>query len=199
MRSTTRAAIVAAAILTVAGIGSASAQVAVQPVREAYTVEPFAPVSEISIRGSGVRLRAEPFTTPDTAVLSHGSTGLPLTVVGIARRPDWVWYQVVLKSGQKAFIRSDFTSAPLKAETGPPAPSPSAPQLAAPLPAPNPVALGPGPSAPVITPGSIHAPAPFDPVQTPPSGGSAISLLPRSPLPSSASDNADGLISIGPP
>src|SRR5262245_4966786 len=77
-----------------------------------YTVEPFTPPSAISINGTGVRLRAEPFANQQTPILSSGSTGLPLTVVGIARMPDWNWYQVILKSGQKAFIRSDLTSAP---------------------------------------------------------------------------------------
>ena len=80
----------------------------------AYTVEPFTPPAQITIKGTGVRLRAEPFASQDVPVLSHGSTGLVLNVVGIARLPDWNWYQVVLRSGQKAFIRSDYTSAPSK-------------------------------------------------------------------------------------
>ena len=104
--------VVVMAGLAVSAAGVSHAQGPVQVARAAYTVEPFAPASEITIKGTGVRLRAEPFATPQTQVLSSGSTGLALTVVGIVRMSDWNWYQVVLKNGQKAFIRSDLTSAP---------------------------------------------------------------------------------------
>lgn len=98
--------------------GAASAQVAAGQAytTSAYTIEPFTPSAPITIQGSGVRLRAEPFAG-QTPVLSSGSTGLQLTVVGIARQPDWDWYQVILKNGQRAFIRSDLTSAPSRGGT----------------------------------------------------------------------------------
>ena len=111
MRSMISAIAVAAAL---GAAGAAQAQSPVQPVRTAYVVEPFTPSNQITIQGTGVRLRAEPFANRDTPVLSSGSTGLALSVVGIARLPDWNWYQVVLNNGQKAFIRSDLTSAPSK-------------------------------------------------------------------------------------
>jgi hypothetical protein len=210
-------------------VGAAHAQFPAQPVRAAYSIEPFTPASTITIQGTGVRLRNEPFTQ-GSQILSHGSTGLPLTVVGIARLPDWNWYQVILKSGQTAFIRSDYTSAPSKggATVAPAAP---ATQLAAPLPPPSridygapsaaetpatvsaPVALTPPQPAPVYTPPPAYTPpssyaspsgtptpaytppAPVPP-STPPSGGSAISLVPTSPLPSgAASPNSGGLTS----
>ncbi|HEX5007542.1 MAG TPA: hypothetical protein VFV70_10545 [Hyphomonadaceae bacterium] len=228
---------VALAALAMGGTGFAHAQYsgqqyAGQPVRAAYTIEPFAPASTITIQGTGVRLRNEPFTQ-NTQILSHGDTGLPLTVVGIARLPDWNWYQVILKSGQKAFIRSDYTSAPSKGGASAPplqqaaAPAQS-PQLAAPLPpasridygppsaSPAPVAspapltsqpmpastpapsYAPAPAytAPAYTPGvpSYTPPAPVPP-STQPAGGSAISLVPRSPLPEAASPNSSGLAS----
>jgi hypothetical protein len=115
---------IALASVAMAAAGLAQAQSPAQPVRVAYAVEPFTSPGQITIQGAGVRLRAEPFATKDTPVLSTGSTGLALNVVGIARLPDWNWYQVILKSGQKAFIRSDYTSAPSKGAA-----------LAAPLPA----------------------------------------------------------------
>jgi hypothetical protein len=203
--------------------GSAHAQLRAAPVRAAYTVEPFTPAAEISIQGSGVRLRAEPFATADTAVLSHGSTGLPLTVVGVTRMPDWTWYQVVLNNGQKAFIRSDFTSAPSKGGV----PAAQTPRLAAPLPPPGGIDYGvssaggtsttfaataplsspqpaqaympPHPPAPTSTPSPVHAPATaYAPPATQPSAGAAISLLPKSPPPGAASDNAGGLTSTEP-
>lgn len=149
MRSMISAAVLTAA--TIAGAAPALAQYPAQAV--AYSVEPFTPPSQITINGAGVRLRAEPFTNPPAQVLSSGSTGLPLNVIGIARRPDWNWYQVILKSGQKAFIRSDYTSAPSRgagtavaaaptviAPVAPTAPATSQPYAAAPAPAPLPSA-----------------------------------------------------------
>ena len=111
---------VLAAVVVVGGV--ASAQVTGSPaaiVHGTYTVEPFTPTAAITIAGTGVRLRAEPFASKDTPVLSSGSTGMQLTVVGIARQPDWNWYQVVLRNGQKAFIRSDLTSAPSRGQGTP--------------------------------------------------------------------------------
>lgn len=166
--------------------GAASAQVTGQKpyTTTAYTVEPFTPTTPIMIQGSGVRLRAAP-SAGQTPVLSSGSTGLVLNVVGISRQSDWDWYQVVLKSGQRAFIRSDLTSAPLRggaslAQTAmvvsTPAATPVAPQ---PLPAPTPLpSLGPAqpiepppvqlqtpahPSAPSTNRGSLDLPKPSDP------------------------------------
>jgi len=149
--------------------GVAVAQVSGQPVvsHASYTIEPYAPPgAPITIQGTGVRLRAEPFSTPQTQVLSSGSTGLTLNVVGIARLPDWNWYQVVLKNGQKAFIRSDLTSSPSRgngqaAPVAPIAVAPvTTPVIATPMP--SPVAAAPMPATPVVT-----APSPYTP-QPPP-------------------------------
>ena len=95
-----------AAVLGVGAIAPAISQGSGQPAAtRAYMVEPYTPSTPITINGAGVRLRAEPFTG-NTPVLSSGSTGLLLTVVGIVRQPDWNWYQVVLRNGPKAFSRS---------------------------------------------------------------------------------------------
>ena len=116
------------ASLVVGEAGAASAQVlngsqtpkpvAATQAHGTYTVEPFTPASAIVVNGTGVRFRAEPFTGKDTPVLSAGSTGLGLSVVGLVHMGDWNWYQVVLKNGQKAFIRSDLTSAPSRGPRG---------------------------------------------------------------------------------
>jgi hypothetical protein len=241
MRSVMSAAVFAA--VAMGCMGAAHGQVPGSAIRTAYVVEPFTPPSTITIQGTGVRLRNEPFTQ-ETQILSHGSTGLPLTVVGIARLPDWNWYQVILKSGQKAFIRSDYTSAPSKGGGAvAPAPQLAAPptQLATPLPPPSridygtpsslgtpatvsaPVPLTPPEAQPVHTPAPSYTPPPTYtppaytppsasrtptpaytppapvPPSTPPSGGSAISLVPTSPVPSSApSPNSGGLSSVDP-
>ncbi len=200
MRSVILGVMVAAVAMS--GAAPAQAQVPAAVTRGAYTVEPFAPGSQITIQGAGVRLRAEPFLATDIPVLSSGSTGLPLNVVGIARLPDWNWYQVVLKSGQKAFIRSDYTSAPSKggAPQPPTLPAPtridygtapaSAP-VAAPIAAPagsqpldQPISLRPG-SAPAAMPVQPVAPA------APQNSGSAISLRPASPLPTASAPVPD--------
>jgi hypothetical protein len=226
MRSMISAAILAT--VAIGCIGTAHAQFAGSAVRAAYVVEPFTPSTTVTIQGTGVRLRAEPFTQ-GTAILSHGSTGLPLTIVGIARLPDWNWYQVILKSGQKAFIRSDYTSAPSEGDAS--AASASAAGRAAPLPPPNRIDYG--TSSPAVSPAPASAPMPLTPPQPAPvyppaanyvppaptyvpptpvytpqpvpaqtapptSGGSAISLVPRSPMPSAPSDNSGGLTSVDP-
>lgn len=129
-----------------------------QPVvsHASYTVEPYAPPgAPITIQGTGVRLRAEPFSTPQTQVLSSGSTGLALNVVGIARLADWNWYQVVLKNGQKAFIRSDLTSSPSRGNGQAAAAAP----VAAPT-MPAPVAAAPMPATPAVTAPSTYTPTP---------------------------------------
>ena len=167
-----------------------------QPVvsHASYTVEPYAPPgAPITIQGTGVRLRAEPFSTPQTQVLSSGSTGLALNVVGIARLADWNWYQVVLKNGQKAFIRSDLTSSPSRGNGQAAAAAP----VAAPT-MPAPVAAAPMPATPIVTAPSSYTPTPpptpqpyvppqysqpipaAQPVQTPPVTNSLPSLdLPK--------------------
>lgn len=175
-------------VAALAASGVAVAQIPGQPAiaRASYTVEPFAPAgAPITIQGTGVRLRSEPFTTPQTQVLSSGSTGLILNVVGIARLADWNWYQVVLKNGQKAFIRSDLTSAPSRgagqgasaptviASAPTPPPTPPAyvpPAYTPPVPiGPQPVQLSPPvvvqPQTPVDTSGrpSLDLPRPSDP------------------------------------
>ncbi len=182
----------AAVVIAVLASGaSASAQIAGQRgySTTAYSVEPFTPATPIMIQGSGVRLRAEPFAGSQTPVLSSGSTGLVLNVVGLSRQPDWDWYQVVLKSGQRAFIRSDLTSAPSRGSGAaqpvaplPVAPLPVATPLVTPMPAPTPItpipSLGPvqpfdpapvqlgppvQPSAPTSNRGSLDLPKPSDP------------------------------------
>ncbi|RYZ14836.1 MAG: hypothetical protein EON61_02125 [Alphaproteobacteria bacterium] len=166
--------------------GVAAAQVPGQPVvsHASYTIEPYAPPgAPITIQGTGVRLRAEPFTTPQTQVLSSGGTGLVLNVVGIARLPDWNWYQVVLKNGQKAFIRSDLTSSPSRGN-GQAAPVAPAPVVIAPVPAtplPTPVAAAPAVIAPPVstyTPTPPPEPQPY----VPPSYSQPIPIAPQ-PVP----------------
>lgn len=182
------------------------------PTHPSYTVEPFAPPASIAIKGTGVRLRAEPFATKETPVLSSGSSGLALNVVGIVRMSDWNWYQVVLKSGQKAFIRSDLTSAPSRgggaaapvAQLAPVTPSapvirPAPVQLPAPVPVVQP--------APAYKPATA-APAPALPPAQSPFDNTAISLTPKSPLPAASDPNwsesparasdPSGLVSVPP-
>lgn len=199
--------LIAAAVVST---GAASAQIPIgaqpSPTRATYTVEPFTPAAAVTIQGQGVRLRAEPFATRETPVLSSGSTGLQLTIVGLARMPDWVWYQVVLRNGQKAFIRSDLTSAPMAGGglqvAATPAPvAPAAPQARpylppqagaiAMTPQPNPAA----PSAPTTT-----RPAPG--LDLPLPSSSAPAPVPVTPAPA-ANPNANtsangGLISVAP-
>jgi hypothetical protein len=208
--------LVSAAVLSFLALGAA----AVAQVPAAYTVEPFTPASTITIQGSGVRLRAEPFANQQTQVLSTGSTGLPLTVVGIARLPDWNWYQVILKSGQKAFIRSDLTSAPSRGGQTSVALAPVVPATPAPS-TPQPVTLAPVAPAPITTPPpyastTYNRPATPQPAYTPPPFTPApapsiqpaspneapISLVPRSALPAlqpgSPESDPSGLQSVPP-
>ena len=189
--------IVASAVLAavVAAGGVASAQVTGSPaaiVHGTYTVEPFTPTTAITIAGTGVRLRAEPFASKDTPVLSSGSTGMQLSVVGIARQPDWNWYQVVLRNGQKAFIRSDLTSAPSRGQGTPSAQAPTQitntqPQVSLPLPATPTPGLPPVPSKPVNS-GAISL-TPTTPVVTPsaspaaPADNGLLSISPSAPAP----------------
>jgi hypothetical protein len=199
--------------LPVGVVGLASAQTPPAAVHAAYAVEPFTPTAPITINGTGVRLRAEPFATKDTQVLSSGSTGLALNVIGLARQPDWNWYQVVLKNGQKAFIRSDLTSAPSRG--GGTSASPVSLTPAAPLPPvtpapvvsttptyqppayqpPTPVSQ---PSAPAWQPPAPAAGSPAPPI------GPPISLTPKSPpppdawLPPSKEADTSGLLSNPP-
>lgn len=187
---------VLAAVLAASGAAVAQTPgqpVAAGPVRAAYTVEPFTPATPITIQGTGVRLRAEPFTGNDIPVLSTGSTGLALTVVGLTRQPDWVWYQVILRNGQKAFIRSDLTSMPqaggarvaTPAPAATPAPLPrthTTPQAGAITMTPQPLPGGapsidiPRPTAPA-TPAPAIAPAPA------PVDNGLISVAPAAPTP----------------
>jgi hypothetical protein len=203
---------VLAATLVLGGVAAAQVSgVNRTTTRSAYMVEPFTPAAPITINGTGVRLRAEPFATNDTPVLSTGSTGLQLTVVGLARQADWNWYQVILRNGQKAFIRSDLTSAPMRGDATstyvpPVQPVAPPPQIVyTPPPQPQPVQPQPTwtpPQAPVAQP---LPPIPTQPVQ----GGGAISLTPRDGsalplnLPSPGVDPApapvdNGLLSISP-
>jgi len=179
-------------VAALAASGAASAQTTgvLQPaaVRAAYTVEPFAPAMPITIQGTGVRLRAEPFTGNDTPVLSTGSTGLQLSVVGLARLPDWVWYQVVLRNGQKAFIRSDLTSAPMQGGARDMTPAPATSPAVASTQRPT---LPPQAGAITMTP--LPNPA-YVPPTTQPAPSVALPLPSSSPFPA---DNG-GLISVAP-
>ena len=175
---------VAATVVAASG-GVASAQGAGSPAgvaRTAYTVEPFTPAAPVTIQGQGVRLRAEPFATKNTPVLSSGSTGLQLNIVGVVRQSDWDWYQVVLRNGQKAYIRSDLTTAPSRgtaASAVTNVPSQPAPQVAATPPRQT-------PALPPITP-------------QPQQNTGAISLTPRDrgqPLPSVTPAPVDGGLGV---
>ena len=167
-----------AAVLGVGAIAPAIPQGSGQAAAtRAYMVEPYTPSTPTPNTGAGVRLRAEPFTG-NTPVLSSGSTGLLLTVVGIVRQPDWNWYQVVLRNGQKAFIRSDYTSAPSRGDGAP-----------APL-APNPVTYPP-PVTPVAPP-AVAPPVVLRPVVTPPAAPQPLPPIPVQPLTNS------GAISLTP-
>jgi hypothetical protein len=187
---------VLAAVLMTAGAASAQTPGAPATVTRAYTVEPYMPPAPISIQADGVRLRAEPFTG-QTQVLSSGSTGLPLTVVGLTRMPDWVWYQVVLKSGQKAFIRSDLTSAPMAGggtqvavvtpQPVQPAPQPrthTTPQAGA-------ITMTPQPAPGLVT---QPQPRPSTGLDLPLPSSSSSAPIPSTPAPSANS----GLISVAP-
>ncbi len=195
---------VLAATLAVGGVASAQVTgVGRTTTRSAYLVEPFTPPSPITINGTGVRLRAEPFTGNDSQVLSTGSTGLQLNVIGVARQPDWNWYQVILRNGQKAFIRSDLTSAPMRGDASstyiPPAQPVQPPPQVVYTPPPTPQTWTP-PAQPSLA--QPLPPIPTRPVQngsaislTPSNGGTAQLELPHA-APSQATDN--GLISIAP-
>ena len=191
--------------LAIGAAGVVEAQTPSASVHAAYAVEPFAPSTPITIQGAGVRLRAEPFATTDTTVLSSGSTGLALAVVGLARQPDWNWYQVVLKNGQKAFVRSDLTSAPSRGGTGGVSLTPAAalapvtPPVVSTAPAYQP------PSSPAWQPPSPawQPPTPAAGAPAPPLGP-PISLTPKSApppdawLPPSKEPDASGLLSNPP-
>lgn len=189
---------VLAATLAVGGVAAAQiSSVNRTTTRTAYMVEPFTPATPITIQGTGVRLRAEPFTTNDSQVLSTGSTGLQLNVIGIARQADWNWYQVILKNGQKAFIRSDLTSAPMRGDatatyTAPVQPVGPPPQIAyTPPPTPQPawtppaqptqntgsISLTPGSNTQLALPKPQANPAPA------PTDNGLISVAPTAPLP----------------
>jgi len=194
------------ATLAIGGVAAAQVTgVSRATTRSAYMVEPFTPPTPITINGAGVRLRAEPFATNDTPVLSTGSTGLQLTVVGLARQADWNWYQVILRNGQKAFIRSDLTSAPMRGDAAVNYVAPVQPVQAVPQVVYNPPST-PQPWTPPQQPSVAAQPLPPIPTQ-PVQGGAAISLtpagngssqldLPRVVTPSQPIDN--GLISIAP-
>lgn len=205
-----------AAVLSVAAIAPAISQGAGQPAAtRAYMVEPFTPAAPITITATGVRLRAEPFTG-NTPVLSSGATGMQLTVVGISRQPDWNWYQVVLRNGQKAFIRSDLTSAPSRGDSTP-APIASNP-VTYPAPVMPPITTAPIAAAPVIAPPVVAPPVmpqppinlprptaqPLPPIPTQPlTNSGAISLTPgaaATPLPpvSTPAPVDNGLLSVSP-
>lgn len=205
-----------AAALGVAAIAPALSQGAGQTAAtRAYMVEPFTPAAPITITATGVRLRAEPFTG-NTPVLSSGTTGMQLTVVGISRQPDWNWYQVILRNGQKAFIRSDLTSAPSRGDSTP-APIASNP-VAYPAPVMPPITTAPVAAAPVIAPPVVAPPVmpqppinlprptaqPLPPIPTQPlTNSGAISLTPgaaATPLPpvSTPAPVDNGLLSVSP-
>ncbi len=161
--------------------------------RSAYMVEPFAPAAPITIQGTGVRLRAEPFTGNDSQVLSTGSTGLQLNVIGLARQADWNWYQVILKNGQKAFIRSDLTSAPMRGDAtstyvAPIQPIGPPPQVAY-TPPPTPQPAWTPPAQPTPNTGAISLT---------PAGGSTQLDLPRPQAAPAPAPVDNGLITVAP-
>jgi hypothetical protein len=185
---------VLAAVLMTAGAASAQTPGTPPAISRAYTVEPFAPSAPITIQGQGVRLRAEPFTTRETPVLSSGSTGLQLTVVGLTRMPDWTWYQVVLKSGQKAFIRSDLTSAPMAggaAQVAVVTPQPVTQPQPRPYTTPQAGAIT---MTPQPAPGVTTQPRPSPGLDLPLPSSSSSAPIPSTPAPSANS----GLISVAP-
>jgi len=175
-----------AIVLGTGALAPAISQVSGQPAAtRAYMVEPFTPASPITIVATGVRLRAEPFTG-NTPVLSSGSPGMQLTVVGLSRQPDWNWYQAILRNGQKAFIRSDLTSAPSRGD-GAPAPVVSRPNT---YPAP---VIPPSVVAPVVAPPVLAPPvAPQPPIRLPLAAAQPLPPIPTQPLTSS------GAISLTP-
>lgn len=190
-------------LLLCAGAGGAAlGQTSPAPaaVARAYQVEPFSPQQTIRIQGEGVRLRAEPFATRDTPVLSSGDTGLELTVVGLARMPDWAWYQVILRNGQRAFIRSDLTSAPLSgaradagARVATPAAAPPA-QHSTRRPT-QPAAGGPGPGDGQLAPGTPAVPrAPDVSARAPAASPNAVASMSSAPPPAAST----GLIPVAP-
>jgi hypothetical protein len=189
-----------AIVLGTGALAPAISQVSGQPAAtRAYMVEPFTPASPITITATGVRLRAEPFTG-NTPVLSSGAPGMQLTVVGLSRQPDWNWYQVILRNGQKAFIRSDLTSAPARGD-GAPAPVVSRPNT---YPAP---VMPPDAVAPMVAPPVLAPPvAPKPPVATQPlTSSGAISLAPgtaAAPLPPASNPApapvGNGLLTVAP-
>jgi len=204
------------ALAIVLGAGAVTPAVAQGPgqaaANRAYMVEPFTPPGPITITASGVRLRAEPFTG-NTLVLSSGTTGMQLTVVGISRQPDWNWYQVILRNGQKAFIRSDLTSSPSRGD-GAPAPVATNP-ITYPAPVMPPAVALPTLSPPVVSPPvtpqppiSLPLPAtqPLPPIPTQPlTNSGAISLTPGTgamPLPPLSNPSPapvdNGLLSVSP-
>ena len=198
--------LVSVAVLAVAALGAVSAADAQAPVAShaSYTVEPFSPTAPVTLTAKGVRLRAEPFASKDTPVLSSGSTGLSLTVVGIARMSGWNWYQVVLGNGQKAFVRSDLTSAPSQggaaSVTAQPIshpspqpvtqPAPTFSSTPAPSPLPAPTTITQYPSSPSSTPVSTPAYPSSSAYPSSPSTqtDTAISLVPKSPVPPPLAD-----------
>lgn len=180
-----------AIVLGAGALAPAISQVSGQPAAtRAYMVEPFTPASPITITATGVRLRAEPFTG-NTPVLSSGSPGMQLTVVGLSRQPDWNWYQVILRNGQKAFIRSDLTSAPSRGD-GAPAPVVSSPNTY-PAPVMPPVAVAPVVAPPVLAPPVVAPPvAPQPPISLPLPAAQPLPPIPTQPLANS------GAISLTP-
>ncbi len=198
---------VLAASLAIGGVAAAQVSgVGRSTTRSAYMVEPFTPATPITISGTGVRLRAEPFATNDTPVLSTGSTGLQLNVVGLARQADWNWYQVILRNGQKAFIRSDLTSAPMRGDATSTYVAPVQPVQPPPQVVYTPPSTPQPPTPRVWTPPVAAQPLPPIPTQplqnggvislTPGSGGSSQLDLPRVSAPVQPVDS--GLISIAP-
>jgi hypothetical protein len=106
--------------------------------------------------------------------------------VGLSRQPDWNWYQAILRNGQKAFIRSDLTSAPSRGD-GAPAPVVSRPNT---YPAP---VMPPSVVAPVVAPPVLAPPvAPQPPIRLPLAAAQPLPPIPTQPLTSS------GAISLTP-
>jgi hypothetical protein len=78
-----------------------------------YSVERFEPSTPIRLTGDGASMSKWPLSNAGTPVLHRAGRNELLSVVGLARQPDGLWYQVILQDGRKAFVPSVLISAPI--------------------------------------------------------------------------------------
>jgi TonB family protein len=81
---------------------------------------PYWPAAPVRVTATEARFREAPAATPQTKVLGVATPGEELDVVGLAKQPDWYWYEVRFDDGSTGFIRSDLTSAPMRDSPAPP-------------------------------------------------------------------------------